>query len=134
MSQSDYIKLKKTSMILKNNELPPVLTPEDYTDFVQYNLETTVTNTKKSYSRLLLPGNRDIFDMEKNVSGCVGFILCTNTNERPNRVLNTAVAYPYSPTPTKKYIKNVPYPPCPCSVNKPKKYIKSHPCACLTNR
>jgi hypothetical protein len=134
MSQSDYIKLKKTSMILKNNELPPVLTPEDYTDFVQYNLETTVTNTKKSYSRLLLPGNRDIFDMEKNVSGCVGFTLCTNTNERPNRVLNTAVAYPYSPTPTKKYIKNVPYPPCPCSVNKPKKYIKSHPCACLTNR
>jgi hypothetical protein len=133
MSQSDYIKLKKTSMILKNNELPPVLTPEDYTDFVQYNLETTVTNTKKSYSRLLLPGNRDIFDMEKNVSGCVGFTLCTNTNERPNRVLNTAVAYPYSPNPTKKYIKNVPYPPCPCSVNKPKKYIKSHPCACLTN-
>jgi hypothetical protein len=134
MSQSDYIKLKKTSMILKNNELPPVLTPENYTDFVQYNLETTVTNTKKSYSRLLLPGNRNILDIEKNVSGCTGFTLCTNTNQRPNRVLNTAVAYPYSPNPTKKYIKNVPYPPCPCSVNKPKKYIKSHPCACLTNR
>ena len=122
MSQSDYIKLKKTSMILKNNELPPVLTPENYTDFVQYNLETTVTNTKKSYSRLLLPGNRNILDMEKNVSGCTEFTLCTNTNERPNRVLNTmpyiiigGTNYPYKPTPTKKYVKPTKNPLCPCS-------------------
>ena len=96
MSQSDYIQFKKTTMILKNNtispvsnELPPVLTPELYTAFTTYNLETTVSNTKNSYSRLLPSGKRNFLDIEKTVATCPSFILCTNTNNRPNRVKNT---------------------------------------------
>lgn len=121
MSQSDYIKLKKTTMVLKNKELPPILDPSSYTDFVQYNLETTVTNTKNSYSRLLLNGNKNILDMEKKVSSCPTFPLCVNTNTRTNRVLNTGpyivvknVKIPYTPNPTKHYSKDTKNPMCPC--------------------
>ena len=95
MSQGDYIKFKKTALILKNNstkalnELPPVLTPELYTAFTTYNLETTVSNTKNTYNRLLPSGKKNFLDIEKNVSNCSTFILCKNTNNRPNRVKNT---------------------------------------------
>jgi hypothetical protein len=113
MSQSDYIKFKKTTMILKNAstsslqkpELPPVLTPESYTAFTTYNLETTVTNTKNSYSQLLPTGKRKIFNMEKTVATCPSFILCKNTNTRPNRVKNTI----QTPTPIYKWKKTAAY-------------------------
>lgn len=95
MSQSDYIKFKKTSLILKNNsttninELPSVLTNELYTAFTTYNLETTVSNTKNAYNRLLPSDRKNFLDIEKNVSNCSTFILYKNTNNRPNRVKNT---------------------------------------------
>jgi len=108
MSQSDYIQFKKTAIVLKNDELPAVLNPTDYTSFESYNLETTVQNTKNTYSRLVLSGNKQIFDMEKKVSGCATFPLCTNTNLRANRVLNTGpkilpsngLSTAYKPDPT----------------------------------
>lgn len=102
MSQSDYIKLKKTITVLKSNQingteeekrLPPILDSTDYTDFESYNLETSVSNTKNTYSRLTLPSNTKIFDMEKNVTNCVTFPLCVNTNTRINRVLNREQLY-----------------------------------------
>ena len=103
MSQSDYIQLKRTTMVLKSNQinqsqiakrLPPVLDPTDYTDFESYNLETTVLNTKNIYSRLTLPSNQKIFYMEKNIANCTTFPLCINTNQRVNRVLNTGQLNP----------------------------------------
>jgi hypothetical protein len=103
MSQNDYIQLKRTTTVLKSNQtnqsqktkrLPPVLYPNDYTDFKSYNLETTVSNTKNTYSRLILASNKTIFNMEKNVSNCTTFPLCINTNQRVNRVLNTGQLYP----------------------------------------
>ena len=102
MSQSDYIKFIRTAEVLKNNELPPVFDAGDYTDYESYNLETTVSNTKNTYSRLVQPSNKIIFTMEKNVSNCTTFPLCTNTNQRTNRVLNGGVTQPYKPTPTYK--------------------------------
>ena len=113
MSQSDYIKFVKTAQILQgeattNREVPPVLTPTDYTAFESYNLETTVSNTKITYSRLLLPTNKSIFDIEKKVSTCPTFILCSNTNTRTNRVLNSTQV----PTPT--YRMNKVYTPSRC--------------------
>jgi hypothetical protein len=115
MSQSDYIQLKKNITTLKSlNEFQPVLDPETYTDFAAYNLETTVSNTKNAYSRLLPTGKKYIFNIEKKVSTCPTFTLCTNTNTRANRVLNTAqkivflngTTLPYKPAPTFKLNKN----------------------------
>lgn len=117
MSQSDYINLKKTALILKNNstaalnDLPPVLTPELYTAFTTYNLETTVSNTKNTYSRLLPTGKKTFLDIEKNVATCPTFILCKNTNNRPNRVKNTVQI----PTPIFKWKKTSAYVPNTCS-------------------
>jgi len=119
MSQSDYIKFLKTAQILQgeattNHELPPVLTPTDYTAFESYNLETTVSNTKNSYSSLLPSANKRIFNIEKKVSTCPSFILCSNTNMRTNRVLNSKQL----PTPT--YIKSdkrLPTPRYPTFIN-----------------
>ena len=91
MSQSDYIQFIKTADVLSNQkELSPVLTSNSYTAYESYALETTIPNTKNSYSRLLPPTTRTIFDMEKKVSSCPTFTLCKNTNQRPNRVLNTS--------------------------------------------
>lgn len=103
MSQSDYIGFLKTADILGINKLDHILSGEDYTTFERFALETTVPNTKNSFSRLL-PQNTDTFkaifpntdpvrvdvaDMELKVPSCATFKLCKDTNTRPNRVLNS---------------------------------------------
>ena len=118
MSQSDYITFKKTALILKNNsttainELPPVLTPELYTAFTTYNLETTVSNTKNAYNRLLPSDRKNFLDIEKNVSNCSTFILCKNTNARPNRTTNSF----QSSIPIYKWKKTKAYVPNTCTL------------------
>ena len=111
MSQSDYIKLLKTTEVLHNKELPPVFDAGDYTNYESYNLETTVSNTKNSYSRLVQPTNKTIFTMEKNVANCTTFPLCINTNQRTNRVLNTM----NKPTPIYRP-SNIYIPPPMCEI------------------
>jgi hypothetical protein len=118
MSQSDYIEFTKTVEILKNiKKLPAVLTEQHYTGFEKFNLETTVFNTKNSFSRLL-PLNTDAFktafpntdpvridiaEMELKVPSttCATFTLCKDTNKRANRVLNSFAL----PRPTYRFIK-----------------------------
>jgi hypothetical protein len=127
MSQSDYIQFIKTVSVLGNKnmkDLPPVLTEQDYTAFEKYALETTVFNTKNSFSRLL-PQNTQLFKtifpntdpvrtnilgMEKKVlpTSCVEFICTKNTNTRPNRELNS-VSVP-RPTIRIKSTKRTPMP------------------------
>ena len=89
MSQSDYSKFKKTATILKElpTALPPVLNSKEYTSFKQYNLETTIENTKPTYNKLKLANKTTIFGMELDVANCTEFKLCNDTNTRPNRKL-----------------------------------------------
>jgi hypothetical protein len=99
MSQSDYIKYKKTTVELKPpnfSKYPPVLDPVQYTEFSMYNVENQGTNTKSRFSRLIPVGKQDVFGMEKNINSqnvsttCpIPFLLCKNTNQRANRKLNT---------------------------------------------
>jgi hypothetical protein len=98
MSQSDYIRYIKTSAQLNDiTSLNPVLDAQDYTSFLQYNLESTIPNTKSNLGRLVSPTlgtsltsttQSVIFDMRKNISKCPvsNFPVCTNTNLRQNRV------------------------------------------------
>ena len=92
MSQSDYIKHKKTSNKLRidnsslHNKEPPVFDAGDYTDFKQYHLENTINNTSPTFNYIVKDGRHLVFGMDKVVSTCPQFIDCSNTNLRPNRV------------------------------------------------
>jgi len=88
MSQSDYIQYKKISnQLLEVKKLNPVLDSQDYTNFMQYYLESNVSNTKITKNNLPLPGYRKVFDMSKKIEHCPihNFIMCNDTNTRWNR-------------------------------------------------
>ena len=89
-SQSDYIQYKKTQQVLsKQQKLPKVLEPNDYTSFEKYTIETTVPNTKLRHSRLIPPSTVSVLEMEKKTTNCPTFTMCKNTQTRQNRILNT---------------------------------------------
>jgi hypothetical protein len=105
MSSSDYTKYKRTGTILKNlADEPYVLDASGYTDFMNYNLENKVTNTKIAYNKLIQPNHQIVFNMDRNVVDCPTFTLCTQTNTRSNRerIMSTQAA----PRPRVKYIKD----------------------------
>lgn len=86
MSQSDYIKFKNTSFQLKQQNLAPVLSSNQYQSFVSYQLANTITNNKITYNKLIQPNKQIVFGMETKITNCPTFILCKNTNTRENRV------------------------------------------------
>lgn len=97
MSQSDYIQRKKLSTRLSGisktplnkSDFPKVLSSQDYTDFSEYEIANSVLNTKLTPNELVSPNHQIIFDMEVlNSNTCPSFVLCRNTNNRQNRVLN----------------------------------------------
>lgn len=91
MSQSDYIRYKKTTNQLKEvKKLDPILASQDYISFKQYTLESTVINTLPTFNKLALPGQRIVFGMERKISSCpiTNFAICNRTNLRPNRRKN----------------------------------------------
>ena len=105
MSQSDYIRYKKTGIQLKINKLDPILNNQDYIAYTDYNLENTVTNSKINYNHLAVPNTQNVFNMERpHVTNCPTFKLCKNTNTRPNRVklFGTQI----TPTPIRKFVKD----------------------------
>jgi hypothetical protein len=87
MSQSDYIKFKKTSHLLtKLADYDPIFAPTEYMAGMDYNLETTISNTKQLNNLLTPMGTQIVFGMEKIIGvNCPTFILCTGTNNRVNR-------------------------------------------------
>ena len=91
MSQSDYIKFKKTGVKLREQtKHDAVYSSTDYIAFVNYSLEKSITNQKPTYNRLVPSGKQNIFDMELKMSDCPNFKVCTETDDRPNRVPLTA--------------------------------------------
>ena len=170
MSQSDYIRFKRVSTELRidpslNNitkklvpgeykgtqyNQPIVFNASDYEDFKDYNLETTLLNTKPVLNRLTTNGKQVIWNMDKTVSNCPNFILCRNTNTRPNRVvpilnsISSGIPQSY----TIKYLQpsQNPVPPplnikqqkntrfqknaCICAINK--SYSQNKLCSCRT--
>jgi hypothetical protein len=87
MSQGDYIQFKKTSRILKDQaDLDHVFAPSVYIAGKEFNLETTVQNTKQTNNKLTPSGRQMVFGMERTTGGnCPTFTLCTGTNGRANR-------------------------------------------------
>jgi hypothetical protein len=103
MSQSDYLKYKRVSTRLRvdndTTNQPQVFQSSTLRQNKQYALVNSITNTKPKYNRLVPAERKTVFGMEKVVSGCPTFIVCTNTNLRTNRVPMTCRADPSVPSP-----------------------------------
>jgi hypothetical protein len=89
MSQSDYIRHKRISNELANgnlNNAPSVFNAGQYISYKEYSLENTILNSSISYNHIIPPNIPVVFGIQyNNASSCPPFILCTNTNTRPNR-------------------------------------------------
>lgn len=87
MSQGDYIRLKQLKTRLIKNDLAPILSSQDYTDFASFSVASTVINTIPTDNCLDVSGVY-IFDILQTCDSLPEFILCNGTDGRENRVLN----------------------------------------------
>jgi hypothetical protein len=130
MSQSDYLKHKKTAHILKENKLPPILNGNDYVSYTRFQITNTVENVgETNYGELIPPGKKKIFGMELNVSNCPSFILCSNTDTRSNRELLKGIysdPKPYRPV----YVKQPVTAKTSCKCKKNSKYTNDNIACC----
>ena len=102
MSQSDYIKYKKSSVELNDLKgYPSILDTSDYIEFKQFAVENTVVNTSITYNKmkptiynvtstaLSTINAQTVFNMERiypsTCSDTTLFPLCRNTQTRVNR-------------------------------------------------
>lgn len=77
MSQSDYLKYKKTSRILnKQTDLDNVLSAKTYTEFKTFILANTMEEKKPTLRQEKI---------QTEIANCANFILCAGTDQRPNR-------------------------------------------------
>ena len=98
MSQSDYLKSKRISNLLRidnekvNNvtKQPAVFTSQDLQNYKQYALTNTIVNNKPTLNRLIPKLRQRVYDMDKAVSGCPSFIVCKDTQDRNNHVWSSA--------------------------------------------
>ena len=69
MSQSDYLKYKKTSYMMNDlKKMPRVLDETDYLSFIQFSNENSIPNTKPTYNQLPLYSNSYTnFSIEKKL-------------------------------------------------------------------
>jgi|DEB19_MinimDraft_2_1074335.scaffolds.fasta_scaffold163518_1 hypothetical protein len=133
MSQSDYLKYKRVSTALKidGNDKIPVLESQNYVNYKQYALENTIENTSVLYNRITPANKRVIFGMDKNTTSCPSFIVCRNTQSRPNRVPMSAVYF--TPTPMPRTITDTKHAgnqktDCKCALNS--QYTDRNLCKC----
>lgn len=101
MSQSDYIRYKKTHRVLSEynatpNKFPVVFESGKYTEYKEFFLENTILSDTKSYDKYIPPNVPVVFGMAKPCSA-PGFIMCKDTNLRGNRPEPTDTLYQFTP-------------------------------------
>ena len=80
MIQSEYLKKKTMSLELKDqSKLEPILGSQFYTQCKKYAIENKSVNTSIIYGTVT----------PNIVNYCPTFVLCTDTNKRPNRIQKT---------------------------------------------
>ena len=137
MSQGDYLKRKQVAHALRidggntNNKQPAVFGSHDLLKYKQYQIVNDDSNTKINYNLLTPVNNKIIFDMERNVAGCPTFVVCKDTQTRPNRVLRSekecdVQIYPL----TWEDRKNVPIKSQLCRCQLKRKHINKNVCSC----
>ena len=98
MSQSDYLKSKRISNLLRidNQKVngvtnqPSLFTSQDLQNYKQYALTNTIVNAKPTLNRLTPKLRQRVYDMDKVVSDCPSFIVCKDTQDRNNHVWSSA--------------------------------------------
>jgi len=137
MSQGDYIKRKQVAQTLRAdglhtpNRFPPVFSSQDLLKYQQYQIINNDSNTILNYNLLTSPGKIMVFDMERNVTNCPTFVVCRNTNTRPNRVLRTVAACPVSIQPLSwEAKKNSMDDKTLCTCQLKRKHIRRNVCSC----
>lgn len=87
MSQSDYIKYKRVAQELKvQSKLSPILDAGKYMEYKEFSLENSITSDSARYDKLIPIGIPVVFGMERScASACPEFLVCRNTDSRPNR-------------------------------------------------
>ena len=137
MSQGDYIKRKQVAQTLRadggsvQNSQPAVFSAHDLLMYKQYQIINNDSNTILNYNLLTAPGKILVFDIERNVTNCPTFVVCRNTNTRPNRVLRTVAECPVSIQPLsweekKNNMDNKTL--CICQLKR--KHIRRNVCSC----
>ena len=103
MSQSDYLKYKRVSTLLKidNNtsKQPRVFNSQDLLNYKQYSLENSITTNNININRITPAGYKHIFGMDKKTINCPQFKVCRQTNQRTNRVPMSTVYFDPTPQP-----------------------------------
>ena len=137
MSQGDYIKRKQVAQTLRAdglntpNRFPAVFSSQDLLDYEQYQIVNNDSNTKINYNLITPTGKKIVFDMERNVANCPTFVVCRNTNTRPNRILRRVAECPVSIQPlTWKETKNSIDDKTLCTCQLKRKHIQRNVCSC----
>jgi len=137
MSQGDYIKRKQVAQTLRAdglntpNRFPAVFSSQDLLDYEQYQIVNNDSNTKINYNLITPTGKKIVFDMERNVANCPTFVVCRNTNTRPNRILRRVAECPVSIQPlTWKETKNSIDDKTLCTCQLKRKHIRRNVCSC----
>jgi len=138
MSQSDYLKYKKTATVLKDvSGVPAILESQDYTSYKRYSLGNSINNTKKSFDQLVPSGSKLIFEIERsNTASCPTFVLCNNTDQRFNRekvttFYDTTEGLPFV-NPLPQYVKQPTWAKTACNCILNSSYTDDNICKCKT--
>ena len=87
MSQSDYLRRKRVANVLNLDATEqPIMESSRLREFKQFQLENEITTTNIRYHRIVPASKQSILHMEKNVTNCPSFLVCTGTSQRLNRV------------------------------------------------
>ena len=138
MSQSDYLKRKQTAQILRtdggvgvNNHHPAIFSSQELLKYKQYQIINDDSSTTINYNLIKPTDTKLVFDMERKVENCPTFIVCKDTDNRPNRVLNTGTGCKVKLHPlTWEQQKNIPNSTKLCICQLKQKHINKNVCSC----
>jgi hypothetical protein len=138
MSQSDYLKYKKTATILKDaSGVPAILESQDYTSYKFYSLGNSISSKNKTLDQLVPSGSKIIFGIEHaKTASCPTFTLCNNTDQRFNRekvttFYDTVKGLPFV-TPLPEYVKQPTWAKTACYCILDSSYTDANLCKCKT--
>jgi hypothetical protein len=140
MSQSDYLKYKKSAVVLRNSgDLPAVFDEQDYISYKRFSIGNSIVDTNKRYDQLVPTGTKILFGIEraKTTTCPTAFSLC-NTNQRVNRVLNKNIVNSGAKTfpfvkPIGLYVKQPVYKKTACSCIQNSALTDGKICSCKTS-
>lgn len=137
MSQGDYLKRKQVAHALRidggntNNNQPAVFGSHDLLRYKQYQIVNDDSSTTVNYNLIKPADTKLVFDMERKVANCPTFVVCKDTDTRPNRVLTADTGCKVQIRPLSwEAKKNVPNKTESCVCQLKFKHINKNVCSC----